>query len=366
MTLTYENFLPLSYFQRAGNRVLKDRNAFNFLSFQDALHYLVRAHNLAGKKILLPSFYCEATIADMQKHGLKVVLCRMDHATLDVNIADFIEKLQTEKPEIVLVYNVFGARSRLYERQDWLQFLTPDALIISDFAHAYFAGHPLVFLGRHHVYIDSTRKTTCRMMAHLVMPDGMAMHHAFISRASLFRYIVRGLFFLKNSMLRLGEKFHCKPLSNAGKRLYLLHDHYIGSHRAAFAGFGWDALLYKHINFHKILAHRTQLYDAYSTAFSPLVEQGHLALFSLPEGEGKNLAFFVARVVETHKVAALLEHFERADIWADVLWDFDAIEGMDEEDRNWAKSVVVFPYTVHTTASHVKKIADLLQEFFHG
>src|SRR5688500_15962589 len=107
MTLTCENLLPWSYYRTRTDPALSRLRSIDFLSFQDALHYLVRAFDLAGQKIVLPAFYCDATLKDIEKHGLHIVLCPVDRAGFDVDPGRFEELLRAERPGIVLIYNFF-------------------------------------------------------------------------------------------------------------------------------------------------------------------------------------------------------------------------------------------------------------------
>jgi hypothetical protein len=364
MVLTYENLLRLTDLRVIPCETPRPLNTFNFLSFQDALHYLVRAHRLAGKTILVPSFYCDVTVDDMRKHGLHVVRCRTDYARFDVDLADFVAKLRSESPDIVLLYYFFGKTSVLFQDRAWLQHLKPMALLISDLAHALLPQHRLEFLSEQHLYLDSTRKTTSCMMAHLVMPPGMAVDAAGVARFSPFRYAIRTLFWLKSSCLRLATRTGLSFFSNLGNRLYTLHDHWIGSPVAAFAGFSWDAFLYCHIDFNKLSIHRTMLHDVYRRHLAAVSRAGHLQLFDVPPEEAGNLCFFFAAVVDPARRDPLLTLLRGQGYWVDILWDFDVQQDISEEDRQWARRVIVFPYTLRTQPPHVEHIAALTKTFF--
>lgn len=364
MVLTYENLLRLSDLRAIPCAALRPLNTFNFLSFQDALHYLIKTHHLTGKTILVPSFYCDATVDDMRKHGLNVVRCRTDHIRFDVDIADFEAKLRSESPDIVLIYYFFGKTSVLFQDRAWLQHLKPQALLISDLAHALLPHYRLDFLTERHFYIDSTRKSTSCMMAHLVMPPGAMVDSSFVVRLSLFRYAIRALFWLKSGCLRLSADTGLKCVADLGNRLYTLHDHWIGSPMAAFAGFRWDAFQYCHIDFDKIRMHRTMLYDVYRQHFAAIGRAGYLQLFDIPKDEAGNLCFFFAAVADLAQRDALLALFQSQGYWVENLWDFDIQQDISAEDQQWARRVIVFPYSLRTQPHHVEHIATLAKTFF--
>lgn len=363
MVLTYENLLRFEDLTFSSNEKLQRLNTFTFLSFQDALHYLIRSNSLNGKTILIPSFYCDATICDMRKHGLRVVRCRMDRVRFDVDMVDFVTTLRNESPDIVLIYYFFGKTSALFQDRTWLQYLKPDGILISDCAHALLPQHHIEFITERHVYIDSTRKSTSCMMAHLVTPDGVTVVHGEVSRYSLFRYAVRALFWLKSSCLRLATLTGLRFLSVIGDRLFVLHDNLIGSATAAFAGFWWDAFIYRHIDFDRIKSHRTTLSEAYHSCLAPLADAGHLELFDLPIDEAGNLCFFFCTVADQTKLDPLLTHLSAEGYWVEALWDFSAQDGLTEDERAWASRVIVFPYSLRTQPSHVNHIASLMKDF---
>jgi hypothetical protein len=366
MPLTCENLPSLTRLTWRPLRALDALQARNFLSFQDALHYLVAAGGLAGKTILVPGFYCHATLHDMEKHGLKVEMCKIDRAAFDVDLADFSARLQACRPEVVVIYNFFGKTSRLYRDISWMAHLPPDALLLSDFAHALIADHPITFLTSRHVYVDSARKTTGCMMAHLLAPPGFPHRPDLIAGGVRFRLALRLLFGARNLCFRLGTSLGVNALIRLGMLLYGWHDDRIGSRREAFRGYGVDAWVYAHIDFAAIARQREDLYPDYERALTPLAAAGFIELFAIPPAERRNICFFFLRIVAVEHVPALLTHMQDRGFWLDRLWDFDAVEGLDADEREWAKSVIVCPYTLATTPAHISSIAAAMGAFFRS
>lgn len=362
MILTYENLLKISDFNLKANPTLSQLNSYSFLSFQDALHYLIQAHAWQGKTILLPAFYCAATLHDMQKQGLKIRLCKIDQQKFDIDSNDFRSILETEHIDIILIYNFFGKNSQLYSDPTWQRFITPDTIIISDFAHALVPNHNIEFLCKNHFYIDSTRKTTCRMFANLIMPTGQQVNSQFVVKHASFKLAIRVLFFLKSWSLRLAARLNSKTLADIGLWLYGLHDNKIGSKAQAYSGFAWDRFLYQRINFSKIKQHRKYLQVTYLQALDHL--QKYVELFPLAENEAENSCFFYIRIRDVTAVSQVLSCLNKKGIWSEVLWDFDAIEELSPAERNWCQSIIVLPYTLRTQAKHIQTIAALLQQVF--
>lgn len=364
MPLTCENIVPLSFLKRLPAAPDPRVTAVPFLSFQDAMHYLIAAFDLAGKTILLPSFYCDVTLDDFRKHGLTVRLYGTDHARFDADISDFYDKIASERPDVVVVYNYFGKTSGLYDDPRWVEMLKPDAFVISDYAHTLYDFAEPKFLHPRHVVIDSARKTTGCMMAHLIAPAGFVLDTRRIATVSAFRLLVRLLFLGKNLCLRWGQSLGLTALVRLGLRIYGLHDDLIGSRAPAFAAFGFDNRIYRHIDFARIKAHKATLYAAYRSAFAPAATAGCVSLLPVPPGEDQNLCFYPVRVMAESSVPDLLQHLESHGYWVEQLWNFDAIPELSAAERAWSKSMLAFPFTPATTTQDVLAMAALVETFY--
>lgn len=360
MSLTCENLLPLSVYSSKSS-VWQKVKPYNFLSFQDALHYLIKAHGWQGQTILLPAFYCDATLKDMEKHGLKIVLCQTDALTFDVDMADFKRKLRKHKPGIVLIYNFFGKSSELYKDLSWCQDLQSDAWLISDCAHSILTTQDIQFLTPRHCYIDSARKTTDRMLAHLVLPKSVSFNAELTTGFSIFKYFVRGLFFLRNSFFRLGHTLHINALTKVGMAFFSLHDHFIGSRMAAYSALRWDGFTYRHIDFKQIAKHREELYRTYAHTFSPLAQRGHIQLFDIAEKEAANLCFYFVRIADEKLANKIIAALHAQGYWADRLWEFD-YSGFSADEVAWGRSILIFPYTMLTKPEDVVRMADVIAQ----
>lgn len=365
MTLTCENLLTPSFFQLKKDRIIEDLEIINFLSFQDSLHYLIKACGLNGKKILLPSFYCDATLNDMKKNGLKPVLCPMNRKTLDVDVDVFNKITEEERPDIVLIYNVFGKKSALLENTEWKNFLKDDAIIICDWAHSLIPLYGAVsFLSDRNFIIDSTRKTTSCMMSHLVIPPGHTFKPECTTRISVFPFILRLLFFIKSTLLRISRVLNSRTIGKMGMKVFELHDGMIGTPPNAYKGFAWDSFLYKHIRFSKIKEKREELYQEYVSAFGTPAFREHIQLFEIPQEDIGNICFFFVSIKNINKIPDMLSAFEEAGYWPERLWNFDAMEDISESERDFGKSVIVFPLTIQTDQKDIKNMARIMQEFF--
>jgi len=358
--LSYENLLTPAWFRRHVPTTPVLQDSYAFLSFQDAMHYLIRTCQWQGKTLLLPAFYCEATVADFRKHGLQVVFCDIDRQRLDVDVDHFSQLLQEVQPDLVLLYHFFGKESRLYQDRSWLQDLKQDAWLITDGAHAWLEQHSVEFFTPRHVYIDSTRKTCACMMAHLILPAGMTVQPEGVSRWAVFRFQIRALFAVKTVCLRLATFWQLDWAATLADKLYGMHDDLIGSPVKAYAGFAWDAWWYAHMDIQAIAAYRQEVWQWYLDEFTDLIDAGLLQIFDMPDHERARCCFFFVKLNMANQ-QDLLKTLQGEGYWVDVLWRFQLLEGVSQEFRDWASTVVVFPLTVNTRPGHVKAMAELMR-----
>lgn len=368
MPVTCENLLPLSAVKINETYSFDDISSYTFLTFQDAFLYLVLAHDLRGKKLLAPTFYCDITLGAMQKMGLEVILCRNDPKSFDVDIDDFERKLKDHEPDIVIIYNYFGKTSRLYRDRRWLKLVKPAAVLVSDFAHTLIPSQPIEFLSERHFYIDSTRKPVSCMMAHLLAPKSHLFRKDIVNTRAFFRIGFLAVYLLRNACFRLGTRIGSNTLVKMGMYLFVLHDKFVWPPNTCFGGFWWDELLYKHIDFERIYRHRAALFREYESRFSTIQDKGYIELFDIPDEERKNICFYFLRVKDVAVIDSLLNFLQERGYWSDRLWEFDldAFYRLPESELAWAKSIVVFPFTLSTRPAHIAKMASAVEEFFEN
>jgi hypothetical protein len=340
-----------------GNRC----RVINFLSFQDAFDYLIKAYSLEGQKILLPSFYCDATVRNMSEK-LRVILCQVDRERIDVNYDDFVEKIRLEKPRVIILYNFLGMNSLLYRKRDWLRYVPEDTVIISDFAHSLLPNHRLLFLSKNHFYIDSARKCTPFMIAHLIAPEGFVLQKNLIRPFNMFKIYVRLLFFLKNKLFRLAQWTKSTILEHIATAISIEHNRLIGERITPNRAFSLDHLLYCHINFERIVEHRRMLFHTYRKTFRK-AKCPHIQQFHIPESEAGNLCFYFMRIASPF-IPGLRQYLSEKGYLIDQIWDFEKFEGINEHFREWAQSIVLFPYSMHTRPSDVRKMAEFITHYF--
>jgi hypothetical protein len=365
MALTCENLLSRSWFKKESNFELEKLQTYNFLSFQDAFHYLIKAYNLRGKTLLVPAFYCDATIADFKKHGLNIILCPMDYGCLEIDVERYKEIVRTTKPDIIIIYNIFGKKSVLLSEKDWLHDVKPETIIISDMAHCFLVDYmPLEKLTDRHIFIDSARKTTSFMMSHLILPSNFPYKKEASDGHDIFSLLVKGIFILKTFFLKLGQTLKSKFFLKVGMNLFGLHDALIGSSLRAYIGFSYDKKHYNSINFSAIREHRKKLYSEYQKQFEPIEKKGNISLFQVSSDDQPRLCFFFLQIKNETLVSNLLDYYSQQGYWPERLWNFDAIEQLEPRARDLAKSIIVFPYTVNTDFTHIAAMANILSEFF--
>ncbi len=365
MSLSCETFLPLSCFAARPDPRLTQARIEHFLSFQDAFHYLIKALELRGQTVLLPEFYCDATVNDMRGWGLNVAFYRIDHGTFDADPEDFKAKLRGLKPGVVIIYHIFGKTSALRDDRRWLEDMGTETVLIEDLAHSLLVNHlPVRPLVKNHYYIDSPRKTVSCMMSNLVLPDTHKFQPDLTATRSVFAWRVRGLFLAKTFFLRLGQCFDSRALMRLGMDFFVRHDSLIGSPKQAYRALWWDRFLYPRIHFDKIMRARPALYKMYQHHFKALAARGVIEMFPVRDEEAERLSFFPVRICDETRIPDFIRACEAAGYYPERLWDFDKLEGLAPERKPWLKSIVVFPLTIHALEADIQAMAKIMDGFF--
>ena len=130
-----------------------------FLSWEDALWHLLKVYSIQNNsKVLVPELFCGDVVDNMRAHGLQRLTYAIDKY-LQPNQADFIKKLQIEKPEIVVVFHAVGITNPLLKNsKKWLSYLPQNSLLIEDCVHRVINPQTLKFIAKNHYIIDSLRK----------------------------------------------------------------------------------------------------------------------------------------------------------------------------------------------------------------
>lgn len=352
---------PSSFFSQGTTWELRDRDVLSFLSFEDALVFLFDVLGVGrDDTVLLPGFYCEDVTANIAKR-CKVQHYAIDEDRLDADVSDFRDQLKTAQPRVVFLYNVFGKETELHERTEWLQDLRDDAIVISDMAHSLLPFHALNALMPRHFFIDSARKCTPCMVAHLVCPPGFTPPSQGASPWRWYPVRARVLFGLIALCMRLHVVTTVRSFARIADVLFILHNGMIGETNVACRSFAVDERRYRRLHFDRIAKIREQLWAVYDRTFATL-DTTHVRRFILNPKSVREMCYYCL-AIPPDAVPGFLKYMEDNRVIADQLWDMDRIPGLTPRMHQLGSSIVVFPLTPDMTEGDAQTIAVIASDY---
>lgn len=250
-----------------------------YLSWEDALWDLIKAHDLIGKTIAVPDFFCGDVMHNMTQHGLRVItytdpanrpqksaLSHSLHAlSPESNLLSEVDSsFAIPSTDILVIFHPVGIHNPLIDR---IQELDPDMWVIEDCVHQIIDPQEVKITRRRHVMIDSWRKV---MPLQGSMMLGRAEDLAYVPTQRLhtisYELEVVGMWLLmqvlalagfarqaQQIMLRGYETIGDSPLPGRTPRI-----------------FSW---LRQHIDYAKIRTLKTAQMDTYHRALDHLIER---------------------------------------------------------------------------------------------
>lgn len=151
---------PLSrvFFTRRTVKPSRVNVAF-YLSWEDALWHLLSISNVPqGSAVLVPSFFCNDVVMNMESHGLTAHAYPVDE-NLQPDVEQFRSYLRSFNPQVVVIFHPVGITNRLMKDiTQWIDYLPPQALLIEDSVHKVVDPARVVLTSERHYIIDSWRK----------------------------------------------------------------------------------------------------------------------------------------------------------------------------------------------------------------
>lgn len=128
-----------------------------YLSWEDALWHLIEVHQLRGKTIAVPEFFCGDVMQNMRDHGLHVITYA-DHS-MDPIKSSSLGSGGSSSPlptaDIIVIFHPVGIHNSLIERIDELD---PKIWVIEDCVHQVIDPSKVKITRKRHLLIDSWRK----------------------------------------------------------------------------------------------------------------------------------------------------------------------------------------------------------------
>lgn len=241
-------------------------------SFEDGLWEIIqRKFPNQSITVLVPDFYCSDVLDNIKNNGHKYVYYRLDN-NFQITTSKFTKYLWLYKPEIVIIFNAGGIRSKLLTDQTWVRELPETSLIIEDCVQQLVDPEKIKLISNRHLIIDSLRKVlplpgsriigTNKGLIFLPKRDFRMSKYFFRSfwYYTIFRFGLLLGFGLNNYQL----------VSRSHERVLKKHDDIIGNSNLPQTGLPFLRWFIDRIDYKKIAELKKKQIKIYKTAFGKL------------------------------------------------------------------------------------------------
>ncbi len=334
-----------------------------FLSWEDALWHLLEINKIKKNAlILVPEFFCGDVIDNMQAHGLQYKTYAVDKF-LRPNVTDFIQKLQEEKPTVVVIFHAVGITNPLLKNlEKWLNFLTRETILIEDCVHRVVDPKTIKFISSKHYIIDSLRKVVPVQGSWIYSQNKIAkvalktnIQTSWYRFQVFFWWVLMQLFLIivyysKNEKI---QKYGNKYAEFAMQQGYDV----IGDHQLSACGIPGMEWLSSNLNYKKIYENKVQQVQLYNKLLEPIFEQKLIQqdqfFFEVPfpESDYSQLRGFPLGI-ELEFAHQFLEYVRSQNL----LLRFEL------DDSEWSKKqkIVYLPMGLHVTQKDIEWICEVI------
>ena len=346
------SLLPLRV-RKNGFLTSKTRALF-FLSFADAFRGLMEKNTKEIKKILVPDFYCPETLNVYKTYG-NVVFYKTNQ-DLAVNIDAYIEAVHAHAPDVIIHYGFLGFPLQNDAIRSLLRKF-PETIIIEDFAHKILCEKNIDFAHPNHVYIDSVRKQTSLLGSHLICPREN-IEAASFPKVNLYKLRCMLLRVIQEGVSTAAKLLQSGYLYQKSEPCFNSLDDLIGTNHKATRGGTLAKLLWDHLDFEKIAAHKKTLIHTYVSRLARIEHE----CFQVPSIPHENITYFPCIVSPTVR-DKLIEYLEKKNIWIGSLWELPQYPE-SELNKYLFERVVVLPLTWKTSCEDAVRVCEEIRMFF--
>ncbi len=331
-----------------------------FLSWEDALWHLLEIHKIQkNSKILVPEFFCGDVVDNMQAHGLQEVTYAVDKY-LQPNQADFIKKLRTEKPSVVVIFHSVGITNPLLKKEkEWLQFLPRNTVLIEDCVHRVINPQTIKFIANNHYIIDSLRKVVpvqgSRVYSQQPVPKTtitIDVRTAWYRLQVFFWWAVMKLFlvFVYYSESQEIQKIGNKLAEFAMKKGYDV----IGDNKLSSCGFVGMHWLSEKIDIQKIYENKIKQSQLYQRLLQPVSTSKHFFEIPVSKTDHSQLRGFPLGIELEYS-----DHFLKFVRNQNLLLRFE----LDDSEWSNKQKIVYLPMGLHVTNTDIEWICSVITSY---
>lgn len=347
-------FYPFSFIPKTQFR----RKHF-FLSFGDAILFLFKEkHVTTDDYILLPNFFCQATLAYLARYAKPIFYRINDDFTVDK--ASFFEQIKTYNPRLVIQHSLLGFSLDNSEKEILKSLCAPGTIIIEDFASRIVLLSSFEPINDAHYAIDSIRKHCSILGSHLLNYKGdvgkAKIFSCYKIRCHVYKFIQNLCYFFA---LVLGSK----TLYQAGYSSFLKLDDIIGEPKEATRGSALSYWLYNFLDLDKIQSRYQTLLMEYNKRFRLLSND---LIKTVPDEllMKSGLSTYYPLLVSPLIRDSLLKKLVGQGIFAHQLWEWDESSVfVPFLKKDLYDSLVVFPLSYVISKDDIENIYKAVQDF---
>lgn len=324
-------------------------------SFEDALWDLLEKKNVSpGSVFLIPDFYCDDVIQNVQKHGYKVILYPLD-AHFQISSGEFAKYVQKYTPAVVIVFHACGITSQLTIDVSWQKVMPDRTIIIEDSVHKLIDPEYICLSGDNQYVMDSLRKVSplpgCCMYGSF-QALSFKQTRSIVSSYTALSFLYYVLFRVTLSIgILVGSS---RLVKWAHKSILKKHDDIIGDSALPYAGFSFILPFLDRFNFKKIEAVKSEQVQQYESSLRPLFTSKDFYHISLPHKDFGKL--HVYPLCFTRKPDSNLENYLQKN-GVPVWFKFP------ESAWSQKRGVLFLPLGFHVSTQGIQLVAKLLIKY---
>lgn len=330
-----------------------------FLSWEDALWELIRAGKIPPRsKALVPSFWCEDVIENMQDHGVRCVTYRVD-SSFQCAEDIIIDAISKHTPQVVVIFHAVGIRNRLLtENTKWLAALDSECIFIEDSVHSIISPREVSFVRKNHFIIDSWRKVVPLQGSTIYYKEGDLPSNFRQSRnITLPMLEIMSLWFLMQVALILQKytpRYFARPLGLFAEKLKLQSYEKIGDTSYSSGTLGVCTYLSQRLAVDRIRDSKTSQVEVYETLIGDLIQNNNrvFPIWKRKTDAGLMKAYpiglrlpFAEKFIQTLRSSGLLVRSE-----------------LDESIWGKENNVIFLPLGPQLSVSDIRAVCDIVDQ----
>lgn len=328
-----------------------------FLSWSEAMLFLFKHHKVSREDyLLLPNFFCPATLAFLAKNG-KVLFYEIND-DFSVNKESYFLQIEKFKPKVIVNFSLVGFNLNEDEEKKLQALVSNEAILIEDYAHQIIDAEPKkLFTG--HYYIDSIRKHSSLLGAHLVNFEGRVEG---VERFNWYKFLCQFYRFCQNFCFLTAKIFSSTALYKMGYWFFLKLDEIVGESPVSTFGPIFSFHLYNLLDLKKINKNCRELLLSYNTKFN-FFPKKYLTTLNDDILASSGLVSCYPVLINSEIKNDLLKFLNEYKIFAEELWEYEETNFGHLLNKKLYEQLVIFPLSSYLRETDIKRIQLVVENY---